>query len=63
MLELSGFVRNRMDGSVEIVAEGEKARLEELLSAVRIGPRSAAVRDVVLEWTAPTHQFSDFEVH
>lgn len=61
-LSLKGYVRNRGDGSVEILAEGEKALLEELLSAVRIGPRSAAVRDVVLEWTVPTHQFSDFEV-
>ena len=61
-LGLSGYVRNRVDGSVEILAEGEKALLEELLSAVRIGPRSASVRDVVLEWTQPTKEFSDFEV-
>ena len=62
-LGLSGFVRNRVDGSVEIVAEGQRAHLEELLSEVRRGPRSAAVRDVTLEWTAPTHQFFSFEVH
>ena len=61
-LGLSGYVSNRVDGSVEILAEGEKALLEELLSAVRIGPRSASVRDVALEWMPPTNHFSDFEV-
>lgn len=61
-LGLAGYVRNCADGSVEILAEGEKALLEELLSAVRVGPRSAAVRDVALEWMAPAHRFSDFEV-
>lgn len=61
-LGLSGYVRNSPDGSVEVMAEGEKALLEELLSALRIGPRSAAVRHLALEWMAPTHQFSDFEV-
>lgn len=61
-LGLSGFVRNHYDGSVEIVAEGEKALLEDLLSAVRIGPRSAAVREVAVEWTTPTNEFHEFEV-
>lgn len=61
-LGLSGFVRNQMDGAVEIVAEGDLALLEDLLSAVRVGPRSAAVRDVAVEWTAATHHYIDFEV-
>jgi acylphosphatase len=61
-LGLRGFVRNHFDGSVEIVAEGSRSALEELLSSVRLGPRSAAVRGVSVEWTDLTHQFSDFEV-
>lgn len=61
-LGLSGFVRNQMDGAVEIVAEGDLALLEDLLSAVRVGPRSAAVRDVAVEWTAATNHYIDFEV-
>ena len=61
-LGLSGYVRNQMDGAVEIVAEGDLALLEDLLSAVRVGPRSAAVRDVAVEWTDATHHYTDFEV-
>jgi acylphosphatase len=34
-LGLKGFVRNLQDGSVEIVAQGKKEELEELLSALK----------------------------
>ena len=61
-LRLRGFVRNQYDGSVEIVAEGERAYLEDLLTAAKIGPRSAAVRQVLVEWTEPTHEHTEFEV-
>ncbi len=61
-LALRGFVRNHYDGSVEIVAVGEKALLEDLLSAVRVGPRSAAVKDVAVSWETPTNEYTGFEV-
>jgi acylphosphatase len=49
-LGLSGFVRNRVDGSVELEAEGERALLESLIGEVRVGPRSAQVMDCRIEW-------------
>jgi acylphosphatase len=49
-LGLEGWVRNRPDGAVELVAEGERAELEHLLQAARQGPRGADVRDVEVEW-------------
>jgi acylphosphatase len=61
-LGVRGYVRNHYDGSVEIVAEGERSILENLLSEVRVGPRSAAVREVTLEWTDASGSFSYFEV-
>jgi acylphosphatase len=61
-LGLRGYVRNHYDGSVEIVAEGERGLLEDLLAAARRGPRSAAVHDVTVEWTDATSHYSDFEV-
>ncbi len=42
-LNLSGWVRNRMDGSVEIMAEGDKAAVDLLLSICRKGPSYARV--------------------
>jgi acylphosphatase len=59
---LRGYVRNRGDGAVEIEAEGERESLEEFLGAVRTGPRSARVEDVLLEWVPPHRGESGFHI-
>ncbi|MBM3127440.1 MAG: acylphosphatase [Chloroflexi bacterium] len=61
-LGLVGYVRNRSDGSVEFVAEGARAALEQLLDAVRVGPASAAVENVDAQWRAPTGEYHRFEI-
>lgn len=61
-LELSGYVRNTWDGSVEVVAEGERARLEDLLAFLWVGPRAAVVTGVDVQWVTPTNAFDRFEV-
>ena len=48
---LRGWVRNRSDGGVELVAEGERAKLDELLEAARLGPRHARVAGVEARWS------------
>ncbi len=45
-LNLTGWVRNRSDGTVEAVAEGETKSLELLLSSCRMGPAGAHVDTV-----------------
>jgi len=45
-LELDGWVRNRLDGTVEILAVGPVAAVESLISACRIGPPAARVEGV-----------------
>ena len=61
-LGLTGYVRNRWDGTVEVVAEGPRAELENLLAFLRVGPRSAQVTEVNTRWPAPTNEFDRFEV-
>ncbi len=61
-LNLTGYVRNQPDGTVEVVAEGRRARLEELLSFLRMGPRAAFVTEVDLSWPEPSGCFDRFEV-
>ncbi len=62
-LGLSGWVRNGDDGrSVEVVAEGDRGRLEELLRLLHEGPRLAVVHSVDASWEAPTGEFRDFTV-
>ena len=59
---VTGFVRNLPDGRVEVVAEGDRALLEEFLSDVRRGPSGARVRNVLVGWEKPRHEFGDFSV-
>ncbi len=42
-LGLAGWVRNRRDGSVELLAIGHEAAIDKLADACREGPRAAAV--------------------
>jgi acylphosphatase len=59
-LDVPGFARNRADGAVEIVVEGERRKLERLLEWAQIGPPRARVDDVDTEWSAATGEFSGF---
>ena len=61
-LNLSGWVRNRWDGSVELVAEGNRQSLDNLLAAVRRGPRSSMVLGIKIDWGEATGEFRDFRV-
>ena len=61
-LRLKGWVRNRWDGSVEVMAEGERPELEKLLAALQRGPRAADVTTVQTEWLPVTQEFSHFSV-
>lgn len=61
-LGVVGYVRNTWDGSVEVVAEGQRPDLEELLAMLRVGPRAAVVTRVDVQWAAATNAFRSFEV-
>jgi acylphosphatase len=61
-LGITGWVKNRRDGSVEILAEGEKDSLEALLSWCRKGPQGSRVDRVEHSWDDFKGQFSSFYV-
>lgn len=48
-LGISGFVRNRRDGTVEVLASGTAEALEEFASRLRSGPPAARVDRVERE--------------
>ena len=48
-LGLDGWVRNRRDGSVEVLASGPAAAIEELIELCRQGPPAARVARVEVE--------------
>jgi len=61
-LGLAGWVRNCPDSSVELVAEGEKTRLEQLVMWCHKGPPGAVVMDINVEWQEATGKFAGFVV-
>ena len=52
-LGLRGWVRNVPDGSVEAVFEGERDRIESMLTWCRRGPALADVEAVDVDWETP----------
>ena len=46
---LTGWVRNRADGTVELEAQGDDARVAALLAWCAHGPPAARVSDVAVE--------------
>ena len=53
-LGLSGWVRNRRDGSVEAVVVGPSPAVETIVTACRRGPPAAAVKEAkVADYTGP----------
>jgi acylphosphatase len=62
-LAVSGYVRNLPDGrSLEVVAEGSRSDLEQLLSYLREGPRMSRVDAVNADWGEPTGAYDGFGV-
>jgi acylphosphatase len=51
---VAGWVRNRPDGTVEAVFEGERDAVERLVAFCREGPRGARVDRVDVEAEEPT---------
>lgn len=61
-LGLRGYTRNTSDGSVEVLAQGPRPALENLLALLRRGPSAADVREVEVRWGEPSGYFSGFHV-
>ena len=62
-LGVAGWVRNRSDGTVEVIAEGTRQQLEKLLLFLNTGPVSAIVSHVQTDWLPATGEFADFQIN
>lgn len=61
-LDLSGYVRNLANGSVEVMVEGERSKVNELLDYVKTGPPSATVNKVVTRWAQYSGDYQSFSI-
>lgn len=60
--EVAGTVRNLPDGSVELVAEGEKAELEAFRQAIRDAGLDHFIRNETVQWDNASNEFRGFEI-
>jgi len=61
-LGLTGYVRNLPGGSVEVNTEGRKKQLEKLIGYLKVGPPTAEVEKVVVNWSEYTGNYSRFAI-
>jgi len=61
-LALQGYVTNRKDGTIEVVAEGDKPKLLRLVEELRIGPPGSSVQNFNLRWEDPKGDYRDFKI-
>jgi acylphosphatase len=62
-LGLAGYVRNLSTGdAVEVQAEGTRKQLERLISYLKVGPPTARVEKLVINWSEYTGSYSSFRI-
>ena len=61
-LGVQGWVRNRRDGKVEAVLEGDKEAVDQLIRWCHRGPEEAQVKKVHVTWEPYTGEFGDFSI-
>ena len=61
-LGLTGWVRNRSDGALDILAEGEEEGLKDLIAWAHKGPSAARVERVDVRWRGFSGDHYDFRI-
>jgi acylphosphatase len=61
-LGVTGWVKNRPDGKVECVFEGQARRVSDMVEACRQGPPRADVEDVMVTFEDYKGEFAAFSV-
>jgi len=60
--EILGWVRNKRDGTVEAVFEGEQQAVDAVLQWCQEGPNLAVVKNVEVKWLDYTGEFKRFDI-
>lgn len=61
-LGLFGFVRNNADGTVTVIAQGEKSNLQKFLEHLHKGSLLSDVKSVSVSWKVPKERYKDFSI-
>ncbi|MCK4842527.1 MAG: acylphosphatase [Methylococcales bacterium] len=61
-LGITGFVRNKADGSVEVIANANDKNLNQFINWCHQGPMMAKVENVSISNYSNSEQFTGFEI-
>lgn len=61
-LHLTGWVRNRPDGTVELLAKGDRTDLEQFMQSLIAGSTGSWVEKVEHQWTEESQDYKGFEI-
>lgn len=61
-LNLCGYVRNLPDNRVEVVCEGDRVKIEDLLKRITQSNLGPHIKKVQCLWEPPTNEFADFSI-
>lgn len=61
-LGIVGWVQNNPDGTVEVMAQGNREQLEELLDFLHVGSPAARVTDLDVQWNPAAEPLNHFSI-
>jgi len=61
-LDIFGWVKNTDDGRVELIIEGDKAKVSRMVDWLEAGPKSANVENIEVEPEVYQGEFADFKI-
>jgi acylphosphatase len=62
-LKLAGEVQNLHDGTVRVIAEGPRDRIEKYIEKLKRGSFLSRVEDVSVSWHPPTQLYRSFNIN
>lgn len=61
-LGLTGWIRNRPDGDVDALLQGDETKIREMIEWMQQGPSHARVQNVQVQWKNAKRLFDDFHI-
>jgi acylphosphatase len=60
--DLKGYVRNLYTDDVEVEVEGERSLIINFVKELEVGPRSAHITDIKIQWAEYKGEYKNFDI-